>query len=149
MGANQSFLESLEWRRAVKHFGETDIDTEPIRTAIVAAPSSFGLQPYKVLAVKNRELKQLLQPACYDQCQIVECDTLFVFCTISKLATRAEEYISATGADSSRDMIMGFLNGLQDKRAWSARQAYIALGFAMAAAAESKILGRVSPDKAF
>jgi hypothetical protein len=42
-----SFLNNLEWRRAVKHFGNKPVDTAPIINAITNAPSSFGLQPYK------------------------------------------------------------------------------------------------------
>jgi nitroreductase len=36
-------------------------------------------------------------------------------------------------------MLMGFLSYLPDKTAWAAKQAYIALGFGLAAAAEAKI----------
>ena len=36
-------------------------------------------------------------------------------------------------------MLMGFVSYLPDKTAWAAKQAYIALGFGLAAAAEHKI----------
>ena len=61
MGAEHSFLANLEWRRAVKRFGEGDVDTAPIQLAMINAPSSFGLQPYRILAVTNKELKEQLQ----------------------------------------------------------------------------------------
>lgn len=134
-----TFLNNLEWRRAVKHFGNSPVDISSIVKAIVNAPSSFGLQPYKVIAVRNPELKKRLRAVSFDQSQITECDTLFVFCARTDLNERAEEYMKETGAESMREMLMGFISYLPDKSAWSARQAYIALGFALAACAELKI----------
>ena len=139
MGTNQSFLENLEWRRAVKHFGPGEVDVEPIVKAMVAAPSSFGLQPYKIIAVQNKELKEQLQPVSYGQAQVSECHTLFILCARKDVEVRAEEYLKATGAEGMRDMLMGFLKYLPDKVAWASKQAYIALGFGLAAAAEQKI----------
>jgi nitroreductase/dihydropteridine reductase len=134
-----SFLTNLEWRRAVKHFGDKPVDTTPIIRAITNAPSSFGLQPYKVIAVRNSELKTAIRPVAYDQAQVTECDTLFVFCARTDLSERAEEYLQKTQAEMIREMLTGFISYIPDKAAWSARQAYIALGFALAACAELKI----------
>ena len=134
-----SFLNNLEWRRAVKHFGDKPVDTTPIVKAITNAPSSFGLQPYKVIAVRDAELKKQIRAVAYDQAQVTECDTLFVFCARTDIAERAEEYLKATGAEMIRDMLTGFITYLPDKTAWAARQAYIALGFGLAACAELQI----------
>jgi nitroreductase/dihydropteridine reductase len=134
-----SFLSNLEWRRAVKHFGNKPVDTQPIIRAITNAPSSFGLQPYKVIAVRNTELKKQLRGVSYDQAQVTECDTLFVFCARNDLSERAEEYLQKTGAEMIREMLTGFISYIPDKAAWSARQAYIALGFGLAACAELQI----------
>lgn len=139
MGNEQSFLGNLEWRRAVKHFGSGEVNTRGIRAAIVAAPTSFGLQPYKVIAVTSKELKEQLLPVSYNQPQVTECHTLFVFCARKDVEARAEEYLKTTGAENLREMLTGFLSYLPDKTAWAARQTYIALGFAIAAAAEQHI----------
>ncbi len=139
MGTAPSFLNRLEWRRAVKHFQEGEVDTVSIAKAILAAPSSFGLQPYKVYAVRNAELKERLRAASFNQPQVTECDTLFVFCARTDVEARAEEYITATGAESMREMLTGFLASRGDLTQWAARQAYIALSFAMAACMEEEI----------
>jgi nitroreductase/dihydropteridine reductase len=141
MGMNQSFSSSLEWRRAVKHFGTGEVDTTPIVQAMINAPSSFGLQPYKILAVSNKDLKEKLAPVSYNQPQVKECQTLFILCARTDVEARAEEYLKATEAVSRgmRDMLMGFISYLPDKTAWATKQAYIALGFGLAAAAEHKI----------
>lgn len=136
---SNTFLNNLEWRRAVKHFGGQSINTEPILNAMINAPSSFGLQPYKIIAVRNPELKQQIRPVAYDQAQVTECDTLFILCARTDLAERAEEYLSLTAAEPIREMLTGFISYLPDKAAWAARQAYIALGFGLAACAELQI----------
>lgn len=139
MGSSPSFLNRLEWRRAVKHFAEGELDTASIQKAIIASPSSFGLQPYKVYAVRNKELKTALTAASFGQAQVAECDTLFVFCARTDVEERAEEYLKTTGAESLRQMLMGFLKARGNLTDWAARQAYIALGFAMAACMEEEI----------
>jgi nitroreductase len=141
MGTNQSFTSNLEWRRAVKHFGTGEVDTSPVVEAMIHAPSSFGLQPYKILAVSNKELKEKLKPVSYNQPQVTECQTLFILCARTDVEARAEEYLKATEEVSRgmRDMLMGFIQYLPDKTAWATKQAYIALGFGLAAAAEHKI----------
>jgi nitroreductase / dihydropteridine reductase len=135
----QSFTSSLEWRRAVKHFGSGEVDTTPIVEAMINAPSSFGLQPYTILAVTNKELKETLKPLSYNQSQVTECHTLFILCARTDVEVRAEDYLKATGSEGMRGMLMGFLGSLPDTTAWAAKQAYIALGFGLAAAAEHKI----------
>ena len=141
MGMNQSFTSSLEWRRAVKHFGTGEVDTTPVLQAMINAPSSFGLQPYKIVAVSNKELKEKLKPVSYNQPQITECHTLFILCARTDVEVRATEYLEATDGvkRGMKDMLMGFVGYLPDKTAWAARQAYISLGFGLAAAAEHKI----------
>jgi nitroreductase / dihydropteridine reductase len=134
-----SFLKNLEWRRAVKHFGNDEVDTQPIIRAMTNAPSSFGLQPYKIIAIRNSDLKAELRAAAYNQAQVTECDTLFVFCARSDVESRAEQYLRLNDAEDMRGMLMGFISYLPDKTAWAARQAYIALGFGLAACAELQI----------
>ncbi len=141
MGNNESFLGNLEWRRAEKHFAPVSgfLNVAGIRKAIVNAPSSFGLQPYKILAIRSQSLKEKLKAASFNQAQVTECDTLFIFCARKDVDERVEEFLKITGAESMRGLLTGFLQNIPDKAAWAARQAYIALGFGLAAAAELKL----------
>ena len=135
-----SFLNNLEWRRAVKHFGSGDVDTSKVLKAMINAPSSFGLQPYRIVQITNADIKAKLKPLSYNQSQVTECHTLFVLCARTDVKDRAEEYMKATGTEAMlRDMLMGFLSYLPDATSWAAKQAYIALGFGLAACAEEKL----------
>lgn len=141
MGNSQSFLGNILWRRAVKSFAPVNgfLNVSGIEYAIINAPSSFGLQPYTVLAIRNQELKNRLKTVSFNQPQVSTCSVLYIFCAHTDVDMRAEEYLKRTGAESLREMLMGFLAAIPDKTAWAAKQAYIALGFGLAAAAELKI----------
>ena len=139
MGTSQSFLENLEWRRAVKHFGGGEVDSSAVLRAMINAPSSFGLQPYKIAVVKNKELKAKLREVSYNQAQVTECDTLYVLCARTDVENRVEELLAVPGMEGLREMLAGFLKYLPDKTAWASNQTYIALGFGLAACAELKI----------
>lgn len=139
MGTNQSFLENLEWRRAVKHFGGGEVDSSAVLRAMINAPSSFGLQPYKVVVVRNKELKAKLREVSYNQAQVTECDTLYVLCARKDVEARVEELLAVPGMDGLRGMLGPFVQYMPDKTAWATNQTYIALGFGLAACAELKI----------
>jgi nitroreductase len=137
MGGRHSFLNNLEWRRAEKHFGDGEVEIDEIIEAIIAVPTSFGLQPFKVYAIQNKAIKESLKAASFGQAQVAECHTLFVFCARTDLEARAEEYIKAASAEGWGDMIRGTVKGASTE--WAIRQAYIALGFGLAACAELQI----------
>lgn len=140
-----SFLANLEWRRAVKHFQPScattpPLDIEPLLRAAIGAPTCFGLQPFKIFVIENAEAKIRLAPVCYNQPQITECTHLLVFCARNDLEVRLEEYVTATSTPhEGRAMIENMISHLSHPVHWAKHQAYIALGFALAAATELKI----------
>ena len=139
MNQHGSFLQSLEWRRAMKHFGTEPVDSESIALivqAMVNAPSSYGLQPYRILAVQNGDLKKRLRAASWDQSQVTECHTLFVLCARTDLEARVEEYLQMTKAGIPRAAFSEFLAEIPDRECWAVSQTYLALGFGLAACAE-------------
>jgi nitroreductase/dihydropteridine reductase len=140
-----SFLSNLKWRRAVKHFAPVSVtqpapDITPILSAACEAPTCFGLQPFKILVVTNAEARTRLAPVCYNQPQVTECTHLLVFCARNDLEVRLEEFVAATGTpEAGKTIIENMISHLSHPVHWAKHQAYIALGFALAAAAELKI----------
>ncbi len=146
-----SFINNLIWRRAEKHFSPGPVNIEPIKSAIINAPTSYGIQPFHVLAITNQEIKSKLKEACYNQAQIEESYCLFIFCAIENLEERIDQYITATGFDDKKQSMLNYVNKLPCKLEWAKMQAYIALGFGMAAAMELNIascpMEGFEPDK--
>jgi nitroreductase/dihydropteridine reductase len=140
-----SFLSSLEWRRAVKAFvpqppDATPIDIEAILSAATLAPSSFGLQPYKIIVVTDADAKRRLRTVAFDQPQVSDCTHLLIFCARTNLEDRIEDFVRSTGcSEAQQEMIRGFVSSLSHATSWAKQQAMIALGFALAAAAELRI----------
>jgi nitroreductase len=137
------FLANLEWRRAVKTFDTNSAqipDIEPILNAAIQAPTSFGVQPWKILVITNPTVKIQLQAAMYNQVQATQSTHLLIFCTHKDVMIRANEFIEKAHLPSDyANMIIGSLNSQPHPVEWAKRQTYIALGFALAAAAELKI----------
>ena len=151
---DMSFLTQLNWRYATKKFDTekkiSDEQLQKIQDAIKMAPSSFGLQPVHVLVITNPELREQLKAASWGQGQVVDASHLFVFCARTDLLARTNTFFDAISGGSAEaraglkgyeEMVTNTVSALSPERAqqWTARQAYIALGFAMAACAELEI----------
>lgn len=141
-----SFIENLNWRYATKEFDGREIpadDLEKILTAIQFCPSSFGLQPYRVVVIKNGEFKEQLNSLSFwNQKQIKTCSHLLIFCADLDIEKRAKDFVGLMPQkqDSGFDYEKEAVNfGKRMGTEWTAKQAYIALGFALTACAELKI----------
>jgi len=134
-----SFIKNLLWRRAEKHFLPGVVNIENIKLAIINAPTSYGIQPFHVLVITNPEVKTKLKEACYNQSQIEECYCLFIFCAIKNIKKRIVEYVNETGFIEKKASMIKYVNNLPCPVEWAKMQAYIALGFGMAAAMEMNI----------
>lgn len=150
-----NIIEALQWRYATKAYDTTKkVSTEDLNTILEAmrlAPSSFGLQPWKFIVVENAELRAQLREHSWGQPQITDASHLIVLCRKNKITSddvnAYMQNISETRSmpveqlDNYKDFINWFLKNL-DASAMAARntkQAYIALGTGLTAAAELKI----------
>ena len=149
-----SLIQDLNWRYATKNMnGETVSDEKlsAILAAINLAPTSYGLQPFTVLVVSNEAIKDKLQAAAYGQPQVGSSSAVLVFAVPVKITgADIEKFIQlvattrsipAETLDGYKGMIVGTVGGLpaEQQQIWSAKQVYIALGTALAAAAEQEV----------
>lgn len=79
---NESILEQLNWRYAVKKFDAvrkvSEADWAILEESLALAPSSYGIQPYKFIVVTDPETREKLKPAAYGQTQITDASHLIV-----------------------------------------------------------------------
>ncbi len=162
-----NLLESLKWRAAIKKFDTSKKvskeDIEVLLTAGNLAPTSGGLQPFKIVVVSNDDLKKKLVAASYEQPQVGDASHLLVFAIeqeideeiVNKYIRRAEE-VRGKGKESLiaySESMKYFISTMDEatKYTWARSQAYIALGMVMAAAAEIRIdscpMEGLVPDK--
>ncbi len=144
-------MAALRWRYATKSF-DTGKKLAPevfdaLLDALVLAPSSFGIQPWKFIVVQDPELRAELQPASWNQPQVTEASHFVVIAARESVAAaQVDDWIAhiakvrgvpeASLADY-RGRMTGFLAAMDDgqKFAWASRQTYIALGQLMTSAA--------------
>jgi nitroreductase / dihydropteridine reductase len=149
-----NILESLEWRYASKRMNGQKVPSDKVNNileAIRLAPSSMGLQPYTVLVIEDEALKKQITPIAWNQPQIEECSHLLVFAAWDDInPEHINEYISYTAdvRNMPEEALADFKNtllGIADKNTkeqnfvWAAKQAYIAFGTALVAAATEKV----------
>jgi nitroreductase len=153
---NETIIEQLNWRYAVKKFDSTriisDQDLKTLEESLRLAPSSYGLQPWKFLIVQSPEIRKNLASASWNQPQIEDASHLVV---VTHLKELTEEYIDKyihtiskvrnlpeSELQSFRDLMInkvtkGPLSLNQSN--WTARQAYLAVGSFLTVAALLKI----------
>lgn len=144
-------IKSLNWRYATKRMTGEKIDEETVNKIIEVArlaPSSAGLQPIHLLVISNPEIKAQIQPIAFGQSQIVESSHLIVFTSWSAITDKKiDEIYDNINAERGvpNEKTAGTVSGLkklfstfseEEQYHHTAKQAYIALGLAIAAAAE-------------
>ena len=77
-----SLIEDLKWRYAAKKMNGEQVPQEKLDYILEAArlaPSSSGLQPYKIFVISNQELLNKIKDVAWNQSQVVDCSHLLVF----------------------------------------------------------------------
>ncbi|WP_343697927.1 nitroreductase family protein [Flavobacterium sp.] len=148
-----NLIENLKWRYATKAYNNIKVAEEKIDQileAINLSASSCGLQSYRVFVVSNPEIQKKLGTDSYNR-QIESCSHLLVFAAYNDMTTTyIDNYMAMTEKQRGLDAgaLSGFRNGLhsyfgaidtEQKAIWASKQAYIALGTALIAAAELKV----------
>jgi nitroreductase len=123
---------------------------EAIIEAVRMAPTSSGLQPFELFVITNKELRSKIAEAANGQAQITDGSHLLVFATWDNYtAERIDEVVQLTvEARGDLPTLRGYFDYLKANYvprdpeinyAHAARQTYIAVGFALMAAAEQEV----------
>lgn len=150
-----ALLEDLQWRHAVKAYDPTkkvsQKDLNKILEAARLAPTSSGLQPFRVIVVEDQQLKEKMVQGALNPEVMKDCSQVLVFAAWDSYSSEKIDKVYDYHTDvrdlprgrfgSYTDKIKELYNGqtAEDHFAHTARQTYIALGLAMAQAAELKI----------
>ncbi|WP_121667127.1 NAD(P)H-dependent oxidoreductase [Mesonia aquimarina] len=151
----EKYIENLNWRYATKRYEETkkvsEKDLATIKKALQLSASSYGLQPYEIFVVEDSEIRKKLRKESWDQPQITESSQLFVIASYTEVTQQHLdnyiENISVTrnipeeNLEQLKSMIQNTTLQLppDQQKIWAAKQAYIALGNLLSAAADLKI----------
>lgn len=144
-------LTALRWRYATKKFDPArripDTTWDAIEESLVLTPSSFGLQPWKFLVIRDPGVRSILAGESWNQPQVTEASHYVVLTSRTDLNTSDIDAWMARMAEIQstppetvamlKGMIEGFAQPMshEARHAWNIRQTYIALGQLMTTAA--------------
>lgn len=148
-----SLTTALNWRYATKRMNGSRIPKEKkdiILNAISLAPTSYGLQPFSIFVIEDKDLLEKIKPIAMGQPQITEASALLVFASWDNVTQeRIDAYfdriveirkVSMESLAQVKQTIETVLqNSEADNANWCAKQAYIALGIGLVAAAVEEI----------
>jgi nitroreductase/dihydropteridine reductase len=149
-----TLLDSLKWRYATKKMNGQKVPQEKLDYILEAAryaPSSSGLQPYKIFVISDKKKLEQIREIAFNQSQITDCSHLFVWAAWDSysadrvgevlLRTSRERGLPDKSAEDYKNSLLSIYEPLGKE--WQAdrcaRQAYISFGMAIAAAAEQKV----------
>ena len=149
-----SLIEDLKWRYAAKKMNGEQVSQEKLDYILEAArlaPSSSGLQPYKIFVISNQELLNKIKDVAWNQSQVVDCSHLLVFAAwdgynderVSAVFnyTMDQRGLPHETMDDYKQNILSLYEPLGKE--WQAdhasKQSYISFAMAIAAAAEQKV----------
>ncbi|MEH6521875.1 NAD(P)H-dependent oxidoreductase [Sulfitobacter sp.] len=149
-----TLIDQLNWRYATKKMDANKAvpqeKVDAIIEAIRLAPTSSGTQPFELIVVTNPEKRAEIRAAASDQAQVTDGSHLLVFAAWDNYtADRIDEVVDlVTQERGELPMLNAYYENLKSNYLprdasvnyeHAARQAYIALGIAMVAAAEQEV----------
>lgn len=149
-----SIIKDLQWRYAVKRMTGAKVSEEKIQELLEAirwSASGFGLQPYQVLVVEDPSLREKIQGVAYGQPQVVESSHLLIFAAWNEItAEKIQHFIQlvAKTRNAPLEALSDYHNAIsgallsrpvEQQVAWADKQAYLAMGTALVAAAELRL----------
>ncbi len=148
-------IERLKWRYAVKKFdGDAILPDEKIDLLIEAfnlTATSYGLQPIRLVVLKNKDIQGELVKHSYGQKQVAQASHVLVICIETNVDTQYitqyfERVKSVRG--TSEEILSPFKKALVDSFSqketdeimqWATNQAYLAMGNLLTVCALEKI----------
>ena len=148
-------IDNLKWRYAVKKFDHhkilSDNQINILKQAFNLTASSYGLQPIKLVVVKNKDIQKELVLHSWNQQQVSQASHLLVICVDTKLdETDVEKYFERVKEirntpdeiiNSFKEYLKTTISGktTEDLLSWGKNQAYLALGNLLTVCANEKI----------
>ena len=150
-----NITEHLEWRYACKKFDQnrflSEAQVETLSEAFNLTATSFGLQPIKMLVIKDKKLQRELVPHSFNQEQVFNASHLLVICIYDYFTLEdIDDYfdLEKKVRNTSEEILEPYRKQLKDifinkstneKQKSAINQAYIALGNLMTVCALERI----------
>ncbi|SDL84651.1 nitroreductase family protein [Kriegella aquimaris] len=148
-------IEHLKWRYAVKKFDSEKVlsseDIRKLKQAFNLTATSYGLQPIKLVVLRNKKIQKQLVSHSFNQQQVAQASHVLIICIENRVD---DEYIAGyfdqikKVRGTSDEILNPFKEALvadfsnkkvEEIRQWSINQAYLAMGNLLTICALEKI----------
>jgi nitroreductase len=150
-----SLLDKLKWRYATKKMDPSkEVPAEKVDAileAIRLTASSSGLQPYELIVITNKDLREKIKAIANNQSQITDCSHLVVFAAWDNyteqrindafdMTEQVRNFKNDAGVAYRQMLLKNYpARDPEVNFTHTAKQAYIGLGTALIAAAEAEV----------
>lgn len=148
-------IKKLEWRYAVKKFDSERLVSkakiEKLKQAFNLTATSYGLQPIKMIVLRNKALQLQLVPFTYNQFQVAQASHILIICIeknidSSYIGNYFERVKQIRGTEETilrpfKEALVHNFSKMKEVEIsqWAIRQAYLALGTLMTICAIEEI----------
>lgn len=118
-------LETIRARRAVKHYDSEFIipeeDEKELMDLLRQSPTSFNLQNWRFVIVKDQDLRAQIREAAWDQAQVTDASLLFVMCADVKAWDKNPERYWENAPKEAQDILVPMIKPFYEGRDWQQR----------------------------
>ena len=103
-------FDAIKERRSVKHYDSnhklSDEEIEKLMSLAVLSPTSFNMQNWRFVIIKNPEIRKKIRSAAWDQAQVTEASLLLVLCADLKSWKKNPEQYWKNAPKETQDFLV-------------------------------------------
>lgn len=107
-------IDAIKARRAVKHYDPahqlSDEEEGRLIDLAMQTPSSYNIQHWRLVKVRDRELRRHIRQAAWDQAQVTDASLLFVVCADVKAWEKEPERYWRNAPKEVQDFLLPTIN---------------------------------------
>lgn len=107
-------FEAIKKRRAVKHYDPehrmTAEEVEKLMSCVILSPTSFNIQNWRFVVVQDKQLREKIRKAAWDQAQVTDASLLVIFCAY-KHAWKDPKRYWITAPEDVRNFLVSAIEG--------------------------------------
>lgn len=117
--------EAVEARRAVKHYDADHVmSEEDFRTLMdlaLRSPTSFNIQNWRFVRVKDKEKRDAIRAAAWDQAQVTDASELLILCADVKAWNKDPARYWRNAPQETADILVPMIGQFYEEREWMQR----------------------------
>jgi len=111
-------FDAIEQRRSIKHFDKnhklSESEIEKLLSLAILSPTSYNIQNWRFVLVKDSETRKKIRSAAWDQAQVTDSSLLLILCADLKAWKKQPERYWKTAPKEIQDMFVKMIGDFYD-----------------------------------